>query len=264
MTVATPDPRLSRPSFVGAMDEVRIRRSTRSRFGRIPLVLVIVATAAMIIVIGVAASPLLAVDEVVVIGGDATGEDLIVAAARVEPGDPIVGLDIDGAVSRIESLPWIASASVDRDFSGEVRITVTERVPVATADRAGRSMLIDREGRVLAPSTGTADLPSVGTLRPADGVGATVRDGQRHLTEILATLPTSVRSGLLMFVDDGGDLRALRTDGIMIELGDDSAIHAKFEAVERILSHYPDDTVTIVDVRVPNTAAVTTTLSVGA
>lgn len=253
---------LRSPAVVVPLGRPSRAAARRGRLGRVPLRVALAATVLVIVAILVAVSPLLAVDEVLVTGAERSGADVVAAAARIEAGDAIVGLDIDRAEARIEALPWVASASIDRSLSGRIGITVTERVPVATANRAGRPMLIDREGRVVGAAVGDEPLPTVGNLRPADVVGSVVRDGQRHLAEILATLPATVHDGLLSLIDDDGELRAIRTDGVVVELGDDSAMRAKFEAVDVVLDRYAPGTVMVVDVRVPNAAAVTTTLPV--
>src|SRR5699024_76893 len=136
------------------------------------------------------------VDEVMIRGAERSGADVVAAATRLDTGDPLIGVDTAEMTERIESLPWVASVSVERHVSGTVDVEVIERVPVATASQAGRPMLIDREGQILAPLTDDTDLPSlpsIGELRPADVLGEVVRDHQRHVAEILATLPDSVR-----------------------------------------------------------------------
>ena len=74
-------------------------------------------------------------------------------------------LTFDGtaARSRIEALPWIATASINRVFPGSLDVRVSERSAYALWQRGGREYLIDATGRVLSSvKPGThAGLPRV-------------------------------------------------------------------------------------------------------
>lgn len=253
-SVAAPHPRV-------AERRRHVQRSRRRR--NVPLILLLIVTVVLIAGILIAASPLLAVDRITVSGADRTGAATVRIASHFSVGDALLGIDSEAATRRIEALPWVASASIDRHRSGTVDITVIERVPVAVAGGGRGRMLIDRDGHILAVAPPETALPSIGGLRPADVVGGVVRDKQQHLAEILATMPTSVRDDLLTLEGHGAELRAVRTDGIVIELGDDTAMRAKVDAVDAVLGHYGADEVAIIDVRVPDAATVTTTLRVG-
>jgi cell division protein FtsQ len=72
-------------------------------------------------------------------------------------------LDTAAVRARIERLPWIATATIERRLPNEVAITVTERTPFAVWRRGGRDVLIDRSGRELSAisNTSTLELPRV-------------------------------------------------------------------------------------------------------
>ena len=75
----------------------------------------------------------------------------------------VLVLDTAAVRARIERLPWIASATIERRLPNEVAITVTERTPFAVWRRGGRDVLIDRSGRELSTiaNTSTLELPRV-------------------------------------------------------------------------------------------------------
>lgn len=57
--------------------------------------------------------------------------------------------DSSAARERIEKLPWIETASINRVYPGALEVRVTERQPVAVWERSGRVYLIGSNGRVL-------------------------------------------------------------------------------------------------------------------
>lgn len=244
------------PRFEERLRILELRRRRRRR----PLLVLLVLTALMNLGILIAVSPLADVDSITVTGGERTGADIVEAVAGVSLGDPLVGVDVGAATRRLESLPWVADATVERTRSGAVHIAVIERVPIATVGHGTVRRAVDREGRVLAAVSGSSSLPSIGSVRPEDVPGATVREGQQVLAGIVATLPEAAREGLLSLSNTDGELTAIRRDGIVIELGDGTAIREKFDAVDAVLAHYETSELAKVDVRVPNAAAVTTTL----
>jgi cell division protein FtsQ len=83
------------------------------------------------------------------------------------------------ARERIESLPWVASAAVERRLPDTVTITIVERMPIALWQHNERISLIDAQGANLgAVAIETApDLPLV--------VGG---DAPQHAAELLAML----------------------------------------------------------------------------
>lgn len=254
--LADPAGLTAHPRFEERLRALRRRRRRRS----IPLLVLVVLTILAILALLIALSPRAAVHQVTITGADQTGPDIVAAVAGIENGTPSVAVDGGAIAARIEQLPWVANARVDRTLSGEVSIRVIERVPVATVGYGAQRMAVDRDGRILARADDQLAVPSIGGLRPADTVGETVRDRQRTVAALVATLPTEVTGQLLSIRDDGEGLRAIRADGITIELGDDTEIRAKFDAVAAALTAYDPSQVAAIDVRVPNAVAVTTTL----
>lgn len=100
------------------------------------------------------ADPRLALGDITVVGAQRTGSDAVLTAAALPRGRDIWLLDAAGATRRVEALPWIAAARVQRSWPNRVSIVVAERLAVArlsldagAAD--GPYALVDGEGRVL-------------------------------------------------------------------------------------------------------------------
>jgi cell division protein FtsQ len=105
----------------------------------------------------------LGVDQVAVTGQRFTPDSDIFEALDFSSVRLLLTFDGAAARVRIESLPWIETASISRVFPGSLDIRVTERKPAALWMKGDRANLIDAEGRVLSgikPGT-PVDLPRV-------------------------------------------------------------------------------------------------------
>lgn len=65
----------------------------------------------------------------------------------------MLSFDSRAAQDRVERLPWIERASIERVLPDRLEVRVIERTPVAVWRRGARHYLIDKTGRVLAAVT---------------------------------------------------------------------------------------------------------------
>ncbi len=91
----------------------------------------------------------LTVNDVVVQGRGRTSGDEILAALGATRGTPMLEISPAAAKTRLEALPWVRSASVERLLPDTLFVEVTERQPLALWQRKGKLELIDREGIVI-------------------------------------------------------------------------------------------------------------------
>jgi cell division protein FtsQ len=89
------------------------------------------------------------IKDIVIEGRANTPEPLLRAALGFNKGDPIIGFSLDQARLRIEKLPWVAHATVERRLPGTVVVALTERRPFAIWQNQGKYVLIDREGHLV-------------------------------------------------------------------------------------------------------------------
>jgi cell division protein FtsQ len=73
----------------------------------------------------------------------------ILAASGLVQGQPMLGVSPEAIRARLEALPWVAQASVQRRFPGHVHLVIEERTPFAIWQHRGRFALIDRQGGVI-------------------------------------------------------------------------------------------------------------------
>ena len=77
---------------------------------------------------------LLDVDRIEVEGaGPRVTEWAVLEVAAIEVGQPLFDLDLDAVDGRLTALPWVAEATVAREWSGTVRLRILERPPVVVA-----------------------------------------------------------------------------------------------------------------------------------
>ena len=90
-----------------------------------------------------------ALREIRVEGRGETAVADILSAVGANRGDPILGIDIDAVRQRLEDLPWIETASVERRFPDQLIVSVTEAEPMALWQRSQKLFLVSRDGAVI-------------------------------------------------------------------------------------------------------------------
>lgn len=101
--------------------------------------------------------------QVSVEGREHTRGSEILAALDLPQGSPLLALDPQAARDRLESLPWVKEASVERRFPDLVHVRLTERMPIAVWDQGdGAFALVDADGVVITDAIGPfAHLPVI-------------------------------------------------------------------------------------------------------
>ncbi|MCY3863246.1 MAG: FtsQ-type POTRA domain-containing protein [bacterium] len=142
---------------------------------------------------GISRSSLLDVDEVEVIGARRAGVNQVLEAAGVEPGTPLLGLDLSGPRRSIAALPWVDQVRSSRTWGGKVTFDVTERTAVAQipveAQIPGEQSwaVVDLQGRVLQVDSTRGQLPVV-LFAPVPEQGEWLSESVLPLLEISQAL----------------------------------------------------------------------------
>lgn len=242
------DPRIARRRQEVVNAQIRRRRR---RF-----VALLVVTALAVVAVGITRSPLLDVDHVRTVGATRTGPDVVIAAAGISVGDPMAAIDLAAAEARIERLPWVADATVTRDWPGTVRIAVIERVRIAVTDGPG-SLLVDRDGRLLGTAADTAGLPSIGPRPAGSGPGGVLPEDQQARVTVVAALPASLAAQVAAVTDGDDGIALVLTDGIVVQIGDAVQLRAKFDVATARLARDDRAALATIDVTVPSAPALT-------
>ena len=115
----------------------------------------------------------IAVEEVLLLGRKRTSKQALLDSIGVQRGTPMFAIDPQATKDRIEALPWVATAMVERRLPNVLLIEIAERRPLALWQHRGRKVVIDRDGEAL-----LAVLAREPQLQPL--VVAAVRVGERR------------------------------------------------------------------------------------
>ena len=240
---------------------IRVRRDAgRRRLRWVTWVLAV----AVLVVGGLVATrtALLDVDRVAVTGIEHTSRDEVVAATGVAAGDPLLHVDLGAAARRVEELPWVAGARVERSWPSTVKVQVTEREAVAvvqvTDDHAA---VVDAEGWVLAiEPRGADDVVETDAPLALTGIDGRVGQGQRlddEARDALAVAATVSERMPGAVAAVSTDLEAELVDGGTVRFGSTDHLDEKITAVQTVLSDVDLACLAVLDVRVPGSPALT-------
>ena len=112
----------------------------------------------------------LVVSDILVEGRYRTERNALLAAIATDRGVPILGIDLAALKSRIDALPWVRTAAIERRLPDTLFIRLEERTPLALWQRDGTLTLIDDYGTEVPGQNPRrfADLPIViGSAAPA-------------------------------------------------------------------------------------------------
>lgn len=187
------------------------------------------------------------VNEILVVGRRETSQADLLDALRVTRGAPILAFDMAAAKKRVESLPWVRTASVERMLPGTVLLNIEERTPLALWQHDGRFALIDHDGTVILRD---------GLERFRDlllVVGENAPQHAKGLVEALSSEPDLMRM-VRAAVRVGGRRWNLRLDGgIDVRLPEENAVGAWMRLAEYERSHgVLERDVRVLDLRLPD------------
>jgi cell division protein FtsQ len=237
---------------------IAVRRDEgRRRLRRFVVALVIAA-----VLSGAAAasrSPLLDVDHIDVRGAVRTDAGAVIEASGIAIGDPMTDVEVGDAEAAIETMPWVAAATISRRWPNKVIVELEERSPVATAPAAaGGVALLDGSGRVLEHGPeAPADLPGVAGAPPVGAPGQSADPVMGDALALAAALPGSLRAVVAEVAVGEDSLRLELRSETTVELGDAERLEEKLLAVLTVLEDVDPATVRLVDVRVPSAPVLT-------
>jgi cell division protein FtsQ len=228
--------------------------AARREEGRRRLRFVAIGVAVVVALAGawaVLASPFLDIDRVVVKGTARLTPADVETASQIHRGDAMVWLDGGAAVARIDALPWIRAAHVEREWPGTVTITVTERTAVAWVDTGTGPALVDGTGRVLERLlTPPTDLPQIASPKLVPPVGATIEPvvGAR----VAGKLQGFARSGTREITLSPSGVVLGLVNGPEIRLGEPSDVMLKVRAAVAVLTALDGEPVAYIDASAPS------------
>jgi len=89
------------------------------------------------------------VQDIYVYGRNRTDKDKLELYLPFEIGEPLFSYDLERIGERLETLPWVASASVQRHLPARINIILKERHPLALWQMDTDVYLIDQRGQII-------------------------------------------------------------------------------------------------------------------
>ncbi len=89
-------------------------------------------------------------DDIYVTGRTETAAADVMMALNVNQGQPLLAFDPIEAKKRLENLPWVREASVQRRFPDTIMVNLTERQPIGFLQKDRQLSLVDETGIILA------------------------------------------------------------------------------------------------------------------
>jgi cell division protein FtsQ len=189
----------------------------------------------------------LVVTDIKVEGRETTDREMILAALGAGPGTPILAMSPRRAKEKLETLPWVRSAVVERRLPDTLYVRLVERKPLALWQHGGKLELIDHEGAVI-PVTRLdrfAKLPLV--------VGEGAASHAAELLDMLASEP-DLASRVTAAVRVGDRRWNLRIDNaieVLLPADAPASAWAQLARLERSSAILKRDVQTV-DVRLPD------------
>jgi cell division protein FtsQ len=191
----------------------------------------------------------LRVDQVTVQGRQRTARDDLLTALGIHRGDPILGLDLNRLRRQVESIPWVKTASLERDLPDELHVVITEREPIAIWQHESHYFLIDGDGLVIGEKIDDfANLPLI--------VGDGAPDHTADLIAMLKSEPDlAKRVKATQWISDRrwNVVIANDSDGIEVRLPEESPIDAWHQLAQLDHEHQLlERKISVIDMRLPD------------
>ncbi|MCY3561356.1 MAG: FtsQ-type POTRA domain-containing protein [bacterium] len=204
-------------------------------------------------------SEMLDVDRLEVRGAKTTDAAEIISASGIRAGEPLLGLDLAAARTRIARLPWVQDVYSKKSWDGAVQFSVTERSAAAAVAIPGAWAVVEEDGRVLAlepyPAAGMVPIlgMNVAHAAPGDWLNADQRGAVAVASALYDPVKPAVRA-----IEAGSDGFVLNLHGAgRVLLGDGSRLGAKMLAVHTVMEQVNLRCLATLDVRAPGNPVLT-------
>lgn len=205
----------------------------------------------------VSRSSLLRLRHLEVVGTSSLTRAQVVRLAALSSSTNVLWFDAGAVERRLESDPWVATATVSRRLPGTIRISVVERAPVAMIRTEVAFTLLAADGVALGTVAADPMLPEIVVM-----TGSSLPEGNapaQAAARAIAGLDGGRRPAVVRAVVDAGALSVDLEGGTRVEFGDTTGIEAKTAAARQILRWATTQgaSVASVNVTAPDSPAVT-------
>ncbi|MBV8259304.1 MAG: FtsQ-type POTRA domain-containing protein [Actinobacteria bacterium] len=169
-------------------------------------------------------------------------------------GRSLVGLDGGAVVRRVDSLPTVVGAVLDRSFPHTLRVVVTPERPVAVLRHGPDAWLVSARARLIA-RVGIGAHPKLpriwlGTNASIGPAGAFLAPDTGAIAARALAFASGFPDRIQTATDTGGTLQFQLSSGVSLRLGDSANLPLKLAVARRALRALPAGT-TYLDVSLP-------------
>lgn len=214
--------------------------------------------ALLVVLIVLERSPLVALEEVRVLGVERLEAADVIEASTLELGTSTLRLRLGSAERAIEDLPLVRAASARRIDPLKVEIVVEERTPALQIRGAGVNAIADRDGVIILRGVATG-VPEVWLPATPPQTGETVAVDATLANAYLVwrSLSGPLRARVLRYLAAGPDeLSLILVDDIEVRFGRAERIDEKVRALGAVLADVAGTEVAVIDVRAPRAPVV--------
>lgn len=230
-------------------------------------VLVLAASALVLLYAAARYSSLFALEEVDVAGGGPAVRREVRAAVAPLEGESLISVDQGELLQRLEALPTVRSARIDRAFPHTLRIAIVPERPLAVVESGEDAWLVSAAGRVLktVDPEGTQK-PVVQTVPGVNLETGTTVDAEdvRASLAALRQVPARFPERVELARTEDGVVTLVLADGLEVRLGQARSLALKLAVAARVLRSMGADKVAgvdYIDVSVPERAVGGSTLN---
>ena len=210
---------------------------------------------AIVLVLIVLASPIIAVRQVDIEGSKYMNNDLLVSVEQSLLGKALLTVDTREASRRLEEDPWVETVRIRQFFPSRLLIEIAERVPVAWFIGVdNRARIVDAQGRVLAVEDGQPteylQITGVGpNLSPGNSAGALYKAA----AQLATGLPDELAK-IVLNVGTGGPNQLVMTlrSGTLVNFGEPVDVLNKLISLEVLLRRQDSKQIISIDLSNPD------------
>lgn len=219
--------------------ETRVQKKHRRRLLIIRLFLVVLATTAMTVY--ALRSSFFKIDQIEVSTGNKVSEEDILGSALISKDDNIILLRKKAIVDRLESIPYVKSASIKKKLPDKVVIEIIEREPYLQFENGYSFAIIDAEGVLLENSI--LKYQDIGLAKGieweyiSDGESITDKAQGISIADLLndQDVISMVAKIKVLDLEDTSNIKFNLFNGIAVEFGPMNNVKYKLKVLEEIL-----------------------------
>ena len=245
------------------------RRALRRSEGRRRLAVLVGAIAVVLLPVGywgLVHSSIFSASQVSVTGATPRVDALVrTAVGQDTAGESLLRVDASALAARLEAIPDVKVAHVDRAFPHTVAVSVVMERPAALVRAGKSSYIVADDGRVLRAAAKASDKMPRLVLPPSDqpAPGRTIATAQmRSALRVLSVVPRQFPEGIArlkkVFASQGGVV-AIFGHRLQVRLGTTGSLDVKLHVAARVLSRMGGSirrSVAYVDVSAPARPAI--------